>query len=67
MNPENFADVDGFKVNEDYNNSALSRWGGVYILGDAYVDEMVTESIYYSVPYIPTELGPYERVGLIKK
>ena len=64
VNPENFGHVDGSssiigsKVvsRENFGTSELSRWGGLYILGNAFVDEMGTESIY------STDIG---RVGLI--
>ena len=73
VNPENFGDVDGSsssygskaEARENFETSELSRWGGLYILGNAFVDEMGTEPIYGTdIGYGP-DLTSFGRVGLI--
>jgi len=73
VNPENLGDVDGFSYSgggtrENFANSQLKRWGGLYILGNAFVKEMGTESIYstdYAFGLGPDLRSPFGRVGLI--
>jgi hypothetical protein len=78
VNPENFGGVDGpsstngkIERRENFGMSELSRWGGLYLLGNAFVDEMGTESIYGTdIDYGPdliTSVGltSFGRVGLI--
>ena len=73
VNPENLGDIDGFSyfgggTRENFANSQLKRWGGLYILGNAFVGEMGTESIYstdYALGLGPDLRTPFGRVGLI--
>jgi hypothetical protein len=61
-------DTSAKKSTDDQN---LKRWGGIYILGNAFVDEIGTHPYYYLDPIIPGEYfrqdGPLEPMGLIKE
>ena len=76
VNPYNPGDRDKYENNEtsakkSIDDQNLKRWGGIYILGNAFVDEIGTHPYYYLDPNFPGEYfrqdGPLEPMGLIKE
>ena len=72
VNPENFGNVSGFsnysskaETRENFADSQLKRWGGIYILGNAFVDEMGIENVYSSDLDTLTVPGSFGKIGQI--
>ena len=72
VNTENLGNVGGFstvsrkaETRENFANSQLKRWGGLYILGNAFVDEMGVEDVYSTDPDTLLVPGGFGKTGLI--